>query len=466
MYKWLALLALVVILAWQLVDRSNDAHTAQPKSEKRETPTQTQPTVAGPAESDAGERAPTVEREPRSVTEPAELSVAPKQTGRVLVRARLGAPPPARFAEQRLQWFVDADAGDSGSCSRVEALVGEAVEVDLTNKFAGFFPAPTRVLVRALDMRFDSEANQWRNEESSVEFDLSDVPSRLRTEGSVTLDAVLDPLRISLVRGSLACGGGELAASFEWRLVRRHGEQWVREAGEFHPLLRCGATFAIPARAGGAVEWLVRVNGFLPSAGRLETPSVGVYELGILALTRGERVAGRVSPSAPGMTLRAICKKPTDAFQQIHLRWAARPERGDDPDLLAPVASVDPGGHFEFTELFPTDYRIELHRAPGMWDLDLELAEVRAPAGELNLTAPFAIVELQVVSVFTSRPPTVEVRLPDGGGGYHARHKPLLDKNRTCRVFVRVGQLHEFVYGERVVPVLVNEVGAVIQLRL
>ena len=469
MHKWLAVLALVVILAWQLVDRSNDAHTAQPKSEKRETSAPTQPTVAGPAGSDAGERAPTVEREPRSVNEPAELTVAPKQVGRVLVRARLSAPPPARFAEQRLQWLVDTDAGERGSYSLVAAPVGETAEVDLTKYFERFTPKPTRVRLRALDLRFDSEATEWRNEESSVELDLSDVPSRLRTEGSATLEVVLDPLRPSVVRGSLTCGGGELPASLEWRLVRRHGEQWVIEADEIQPLLRCGGTFAIPARVGGAVEWLARADGFLPRAGRLETPSVGVYELGALALTRGERLTGRLPISAPGLRLRAVCLNPPEELTASIEAWKEELTSEADLRIVDDSADVEPDGSFEFKALFPTEYRLELTRVRGFPDgvvVALAPDVVRPPAFGLVLSAPLAAVDVECAAWVRGKAQGFQIRSLDSHGVVTSRVSVGLIAEGRARVFVRVGELHEFVCGERVVPVLVHEVGATVNVRL
>lgn len=469
MYKWLALLALVVILAWRLVDRSEADKAAQPRSKERETPTQTQPTVAGPTEIDAGERAPTVEHEPRSVKEPADLATAPKQTGRVLVRARLSAAPPVRFAEQRLEWLVDTDAGESGSYSLVEAPIGEVAEVDLTKYFTRFTPKPTRVRLRALDMRFDSEANQWRNEESSIELDLRDVPSRLRSEGSVTLEAVLDPLRPSVVRGSVACGGGELPASLAWRLVRRHGEQWVIEADGVQPLLPCGATFALPARVGGAVEWLATADGFRPRAGRLETPSAGVYELGSLALTRGERLTGRLPISAPGLRIRAVCLNPPEELAASIEAWTEELTSEDDLRIVDDTAEVEPDGSFAFTALFPTEYRLELTRVRGFPDgvvVALAPDVVRPPAFGLVLSAPLAAVDVECAAWALGKAQGFQIRTLDSHGVVTSRVSvDLISEGRT-RVFVRVGQLHEFVHGERVVPVLVHEVGSTVNVRL
>jgi hypothetical protein len=129
-------------------------------------------------------------------------------------------------------------------------------------------------------------------------------------------------------------------------------------------------------------------------------------------------------------------------------------------------ARLEADGSFEFSGLFAAQYRLELRGVPVLDVVELTPRVVSVPAAGIELDTHLATVDLEVVATSTELPRLIEVRLPVGNGSYEMRRALTLDKNGRIRVPIRTGRMHEFVHGERVVPVLVHEVGSTVNVRL
>jgi hypothetical protein len=129
-------------------------------------------------------------------------------------------------------------------------------------------------------------------------------------------------------------------------------------------------------------------------------------------------------------------------------------------------ARLGADGSFEFSGLFAAQYRLELRGVPVLDVVELTPRVVSVPAAGIELDTHLATVDLEVVATSTELPRLIEVRLPVGNGSYEMRRALTLDKNGRIRVPIRTGRMHEFVCGERVVPVLVHEVGSTVNVRL
>ncbi|MBL8803706.1 MAG: hypothetical protein JNN27_17020 [Planctomycetes bacterium] len=397
----------------------------------------------------------------------------PTKLARVLLRARVAASELEPGVSRNWSWVVqldDARASAAPAGLRNVPLndlrdAPVKLELDLTREFdAG--PAPPsvlRVLVKAVDI--NAFTRSWRHYESRLDLDLADVPARRCFEPEVVLEVVLPPPTSTTVHGKLVWDGPPPDGNVRWRhessvnsLVIEGDLQVRRVAG--------AGTFGLPVNVGGAVEWLAQVDGFLPVAGRLDTPSPGDYNLGSIVLSRGETISGRTSPSLVGMRVRAVCLTPPRELapwrtSERALRYSPDGLRTGDRE-----AQIGPDGVFELGGLFAAGYSLELRGVAGLDSVECSPGVVAAPVAGLELAANIATVDVEVASTSAELPRLVEVRLPTGNGSYELRRALTLDKNGRIRVPIRTGRMHEFVCGERVVPVLVHEVGSTVNVRL
>jgi len=475
MRKWLALLAALFVCSVAALfllrdSRERMATTASPSlavaplapRERAAEP------VHAPDAGVAAESTPSVvlsEAQRAAAKENPSAAELPTKLGRVLLRGRVEASEPEPSVFRHLQWVVHLDDARVNTTEPGPRDTGDKLAVDLTREFdAGPVPPSVlRVLVKAVDI--DALTRSQRHYESRLELDLADVPARRCFEPEVVLEVALLAPTPTTVHGKLVWEGPPREGNARWRHAspsnsqEMEGELLVRRVDG-------GGTFGLPANVGGAVEWLAQVDGFLPVAGRVDTPSPGDYHLGSIVLSRGETISGRTSPSLAGMRVRAVCLAPPREFapwrnSEHELRRFPDGLRAGDRE-----AQIGPDGVFELGGLFAADYSLQLRGVAGLDAVECSPGVATAPAAGLELVANIATVDVEVVATSAELPRLIEVRLPVGNGSYEMRRALTLDKNGRIRVPIRTGRMHEFVYGERVVPVLVHEVGAVIQLRL
>ena len=389
----------------------------------------------------------------------------PTKLARVLLRARVDASEPEPSVFRHLRWVVHLDDARVNTTEPGPRDAEEKLAVDLTRQFdAGPVPPSIlRVLVKAVEI--DGLTRSQRHFESRLDLDLADVPARRCFEPEVVLEVVLPPPTSTTVHGKLVWDAPPPDGTVRWRhessvnsLVIEGDLQVRRVAG--------AGTFGLPVNVGGAVEWLAQVDGFLPVAGRVDTPSPGDYDLGSLVLSRGETISGRTSPSLAGMRVRAVCLMPPRELAPWRTNERALRYSPDGMRIGDREAQIGSDGAFELGGLFAAGYSLELRGVAGLEAVECSPGVVTAPAAGLELVANIATVDVEVVATSAELPRLIEVRLPVGNGSYELRRALTLDKNGRIRVPIRTGRMHEFVCGERVVPVLVHEVGATVNVRL
>jgi hypothetical protein len=313
--------------------------------------------------------------------------------------------------------------------------------------------------------QFGRDSKSIDHFQSLLELDVAGVPTRRRFEPEVLLDITLAPPVSSEVYGTLLWDCSPSTGALHVRTVSMDGA-FVTEGVQRIECASGVAAFAFAPNLGGAVEWLTRIDGYLPVAGRIETPRPGRYNIGSIVLSRGERLSGRVSPPLEGARIRAVC-----LATPVELRAWLGADGAPRRDLLElrPMdseARLGADGSFEFSGLFAAQYRLELRGVPVLDVVELTPRVVSVPAAGIELDTHLATVDLEVVATSTELPRLIEVRLPVGNGSYEMRRALTLDKNGRIRVPIRTGRMHEFVCGERVVPVLVHEVGSTVNVRL
>jgi hypothetical protein len=483
MRKWLALLAVVLlcsIAALLLLRDSRERAATSAAASPSVAPVAPRERAAEPVHAPDAEVA--AESTPSVLVSEAQRAAAKEnpsvgeplaKLGRVLLRARVTTSELEPGVSRNWSWVVQLDD------ARVSAAPGGLrdvslndlrnvpvkLELDLTREFdAGPVPPSVlRVLVKAVDI--NAFTRSWRHYESRLDLDLVDVPARRCFEPEVVLEVLLPPPTSTTVHGKLVWDAPPPDGNVRWRhessvnsLVMEGDVQVGRVAG--------AGTFGLPVNVGGAVEWLAQVDGFLPVAGRVDTPSPGDYNLGSIVLSRGETISGRTSPTLSGMRVRAVCLAPPRELapwrtSERALRYSPDGMRAGDRE-----AQIGSDGAFELRGLFAADYSLQLRGVAGLDAVECSPGVATAPAAGLELVANIATVDVEVVATSAELPRLIEVRLPVGNGSYEMRRALTLDKNGRIRVPIRTGRMHEFVHGERVVPVLVHKVGSTVNVRL
>lgn len=389
----------------------------------------------------------------------------PTKLARVLLRARVDASEPEPSVFRHLRWVVHLDDARVNTTEPGPRDAEEKLAVDLTREFdAGPVPPSIlRVLVKAVEI--DGLSRSQRHFESRLDLDLADVPARRCFEPEVVLEVVLPPPTSTTVHGKLVWDAPPPDGTVRWRHESSVNSLVIEGDLQVRRVAAAG-TFGLPVNVGGAVEWLAQVDGFLPVAGRVDTPSPGDYDLGSLVLSRGETISGRTSPSLAGMRVRAVCLTPPRELAPWRTNERALRYSPDGLRIGDREAQIGSDGAFELGGLFAAGYSLELRGVAGLEAVECSPGVVTAPAAGLELVANIATVDVEVAATSAELPRLIEVRLPVGNGSYELRRALTLDKNGRIRVPIRTGRMHEFVCGERVVPVLVHEVGATVNVRL